>query len=479
MVIIGTDKDDLFEITRGPGTTTIKVYRIKKGDVTVPYKERVIQSNETHEVWLYGLDDDDQFIVNGEGAKPVYIRIIGGQNNDVYTIENGRKVKIHEHKTKPNTFVKTSGAKVRKSDIYEINTYDYERRITRSNNIIPVLGGNPDDGILFGLTNTYTISGFKENPFHQRHSIGAQYYLATSGFQLNYKGEFASVFGTWNLTLDGRITTDNFTRNFFGFGNNTENIDDQEDVDFDFNRVRTANREGHIGVVKYGEYGGSFEFKTGIENIQVENTPNRFTTNFFANDPEVFEAKTFATSQFKYQFQNFDNQANPARGMVFLLGSGVTTNLEDTERTFGFVHPKLAFYNALTSDQKLVLKTTAQGQFNIGRQYEFYQAAVLGDNAGLRGFRTERFSGQSAFAASGDLRYSFKKLKTLLLPIQLGIYGGYDIGRVWIKDESSNIWHDSMGGGLFINAIDALSGEIGIFNSDDGIRFSFRLGVAF
>ena len=164
--------------------------------------------------------------------------------------------------------------------------------------------------------------------------------------------------------------------------------------------------------------------------------------------------------------------------MLFAVNAGVTSNTEDTERTFGYIKPRLEFFNALTRDQKLVLKTMARGHFNIGDDFEFYQAAVLGANSGLRGYRHQRFSGESAVVFGGDLRYSFRKFKTGLLPVQLGIFGGYDIGRVWLDGEDSDIWHDDFGGGIILNAVDSISGELGIFNSDDGLRFSFGFGVS-
>jgi hemolysin activation/secretion protein len=196
------------------------------------------------------------------------------------------------------------------------------------------------------------------------------------------------------------------------------------------------------------------------------------------SSPSVFESKTFARIDVSYAFESYDNAANPARGMLFALAGGVNSNIDDTERTFGYVNPSLTFFNSLTRDQKLVLKTMAQGQFNIGDDFEFYQAAVLGANSGLRGYRAQRFSGESALAFGGDLRYSFNRFKTGLLPIQLGVFGGYDIGRVWVDGEDSDIWHDDFGGGIILNAVDSIYGELGVFNSDDGLRISFGFGVS-
>ncbi|MEM7186489.1 MAG: metallophosphoesterase [Bacteroidota bacterium] len=478
VVLTGTDKDDLFEITRGNGFTKISISRLKGDEKQPPYKERVINSNETKDVWIYGLDDDDQFVVTGTGKNPVFIRIMGGQNNDVYSFDNGRAIKVHDTRTKPNTIAKKGGGSFRFRDDYDLNTYDYQKLIARSNSILPFVGANPDDGLKLVLTDIYTISGFKNNPFHQRHIVGASYYFATEGFDISYNGEFAGVFGSWNLLVDAHFASENFTRNYFGFGNETENNQDTNPLELDFNRVKTGIISGRLGVVRQGEFGSRLVISAGVENIEVENTPGRFIEAEFGNLPMTFEPMTFANLDMDYSYESFDNKASPARGMVFKLKGGVRSNVEDSERTYGYVHPQIQFYNPISRNGRLVLKTMAQGQFNIGDEFEFYQAAVIGAGNGLRGYRTQRFSGESALAVGADLRFGFKKFKTGLLPLQLGIYAGYDTGRVWVDGEDSNIWHDNVGGGIWINAVDALSGQLGLFTGDDGIRFSFGFGVA-
>ncbi|MCH9660730.1 MAG: metallophosphoesterase [Bacteroidetes bacterium] len=476
VVITGTDKDDYFEIIREDNRTKVSVSRIKNGEKQLPYKTRIIPSEETNEIWIYGLDDDDQFAVSGNGSKPIFTRIIGGQNNDSYTIENGNNVKVHDHKSKPNTILKKGGASVRLSDSYQINNYDYSKHISRMNSLLPSIGANPDDGLKIGLQDTYVIKGFKTDPFHQKHQVRAGYYFATEGFDVAYNGEFADTFGHWNLLLEGHFTSENFTRNFFGFGNNSADLD--EDLDLDFNRIKTGILSGKIGIAKDGDYGSRLVLSAGFENIEVEATSGRFTTDFFDASPETFEAKNFASAEMNYSYSSHDNGAAPSRGMFFKLNTGIRTNLEETDRTYGYINPGLQFYNSLSKNRRLVLKTMARGQFNIGDQFEFYQAATLGAGDGLRGYRTQRFSGESALALGADLRYSFAKFKTGLLPLQLGVFGGADTGRVWLDGEDSDVWHSDFGGGLWINAVDAISGQLGIFSGGDGMRISFGFGVS-
>ena len=106
----------------------------------------------------------------------------------------------------------------------------------------------------------------------------------------------------------------------------------------------------------------------------------------------------------------------------------------------------------------------------------------------MRGYRNERFTGESAFVQSTDLRLNLRKVKTGLLPLNIGIYGGFDYGRVWVDDEliitgntafNQNTWNTSIGGGIFANAADVITFNLSAFNSDDGLRLAFKMGFGF
>jgi hypothetical protein len=34
-----------------------------------------------------------------------------------------------------------------------------------------------------------------------------------------------------------------------------------------------------------------------------------------------------------------------------------------------------------------------------------------------------------------------------------GIFAGFDYGRVWLDGEASNKWHQSVGGGIWLNGL--------------------------
>jgi hemolysin activation/secretion protein len=122
----------------------------------------------------------------------------------------------------------------------------------------------------------------------------------------------------------------------------------------------------------------------------------------------------------------------------------------------------------------LVNKTEAHLTF--GDQFEFYQAASIGGNNGLRGFRHQRFTGKNSFYNSTDLRFNFRKLKSGFAPMNLGFYGGLDLGRVWIDNDNSKQWHNSIGGGVWLSLAEFITGQAGAFSSSDGVRIAFGLG---
>lgn len=474
-VVTATNKDDFIVITRKPkGVTNIKVYRNIKGEKDNLMSDKDYFKDETDDIWVYGLDDDDTFEVKGVADDPILIRIIGGHGNDIYDIQEGKKIRVYDWRTQPNKIKTHGGAGYRFLDDYDNNTYDIYKQISSKNTLIPSLGYNPDDGFLIGISNTHSKYNFQRNPFTRLHKFRAGYYFATEGFDINYSGEFAKILRRWNMIVGGRFTSPTFARNFFGFGNESENNDDT--FGMDYNRVRWSILAAEVGLKRNSHFGSTFQFKLRGETVELENSPDRFISLYPELDLE--ERKYFFNAEAAYAYRSFDNVLNPTRGMLFDLILGTTTNVKESG-TFGYFKPRLGLYNAISANRKLVLKTNAAAHLNIGNDFEFYQAAALGGNTGLRAYRDERFIGRSSFITSGDLRYSFNSFKTGLIPLQIGVFTGYDVGRVWVKGEDSNTWHQSYGGGFWVTGADSVQGTFNLFQGEDGLRFSFGFGLEF
>lgn len=477
-IVAGTDKDDHIEIIRLPeGKTRVTVYRIKGGKKADTVSSRVYSPDYTREIWVYGLDDDDVFEVRGSEGKAILTRLIGGQNNDVYRIENGSQVKVYDHKSLPNTIAKNNGGDIYLTDDYEVNVFDKDRKIYGLSRIVPAIGYNPDDGIKLGVRGTYTRYGFRRNPFTARHTISGGYYFATESFDLYYDGEFANVFGNYNLLLGAHFTSPNFTRNFFGYGN--ESLNREDELGKSYNRVRISRLGGEIGLVRESPFGSFFKYVATFEGVEVENTENRYVSEVFGATPDFFERKYFFGLEGVYRYESYDNVLSPSNGMKFEFVGGSKLNTQHPRDFYGYIKPYLEFYRGIDRSDKLVLNPRVQAEINLGDDFQFYQAATLGGNNGLRAYRLHRFAGESVFATGADLRYNFDQFKTPVLPLQIGVFAGYEAGKVWEDGQDSDPWHESYGGGFWINSAQAMSGRFNFFTGEEGFRFSFGFGFNF
>jgi hypothetical protein len=486
-VVKGTNKDDYFTIEcLSDGKVKIVAQRIKKGKKGEVFHERVYNKEYTKEIWVYGLDDDDVFEVKGKNTK-IKIRLIGGQNNDIYIIPDGGKITVYDYKSKSNDVSQAQNAKLRLSDDYEINVYDYKKLKNNTNQLFPTIGSNPDDGFKIGASNTYTAYGFERNPFTSQHTISAAYYFATEGYDFNYKGEFANIIGHTNFGFDVHFNSPNYAVNFFGFGNSTPNPeadeDDGFDTDLDYNRVKIRTFKAMPSLIWRGEQGASFKIGVFFESNEVEETSGRFINQFIPNNTEINDE--FYGIETQYHFENRDNDAFPTLGMQFGLQVGYINNIS-TSKGFSYILPTLGFDYKLIPSGQLVLATNLRGHINLGDDFEFYQAATIGANTGLRGYRNQRFTGKSAFVQSSDVRWDFMDLKTGVIPISIGVFGGADYGRVWIEDDlvgdasfNRNDWNTSFGGGFFVNMANMMNANISAFSSEDGLRLAFKLGFGF
>lgn len=468
-MLTGTDKDDLFEITRLPnGETRINAFRIKDGEKGKELFDRTFNSKTTEEIWLYGLDDDDVFEIKGKQKKNVLIRIIGGQNKDQYNVAHGSRIKIYDNKSKKNEVLEKGGAHVRMTNFYQANVYDYKRKRSSGGTIQFEVGYNPDYGTVLDLSYVKERFDYILNPYSQRTGLSVNYQFLTQGLDVAMSKSYAAVLGNLNGVINGRYTSRNYTQNFFGIGNETENRDDE--LSLNYNHANLAMYNGGIGVERATDYGSFFQLKLDVHTVEVKRAIGNFIdtqTSITTEDRDYFLIPN-AT----YVYQNFDDADFPAKGMLFSINGGGIDNI-NKETFTGFIESKLQFHNSLLSNNRLVLKTSGITYLTFGDTPQFYQQAQLGATSGLRGFRAQRFTGARSLAGTAEISYAFKKLRTFFFPLGIDLYAGYDVGRVWTKNDTSGVWHDAYGGGFMLKWTDALQGNASVFTSEEGAQFQF------
>ncbi len=476
--IKGTDKDDTFIVKRlNNSETRVEIYR-KKHKVY----DRIFKTSETSEVQLYGLDGHDTFSISGDVDKGIIVRLIGGQDNDSYndtsTVSGWRKkTKIYDFISKKNTLTKSKETADLRSKYYDRNTYNYRDIENNTTLISPSVGINPDDGFFFGASLTRVTRGFKKTPFASKHILKADYYSAINGFDATYSGEFTHIMGLWNLLLEARATSDNYSFNFFGWGN--ESVYNQQ-FNLDYYRVKRSEFSFTPSIIRRFREGSSLKFSTSLEAFRLLNINDRYIASLNLADSD-FNRKWFYGGQVHFNHFRTDNSAFPTKGMNLNIIAGAKAKTNDFERRFGYLKGSWAIYQNLVPNRTLVLATELGSQINIGNRFEIYQAATLGGDKSLRGFNRHRFTGTKSLYHSNDLRLRLAQFKTRLMPMKIGVTGGFDYGRVWSpRTPVSNKWHSSYGGSFWLSGLDMFTANISYFqgNSNEN-RMAFTLGFSF
>jgi len=472
VAITGTEKDDIFTITRMEnGDTKVVVKRILSDEKNKEMYSRVFNDNLTKEIWIYGLGDDDVFVVEGMENPKTKLRIVGGYGEDSYDIANKRKIKLYDWEHEKISFENLTPPTLL-TDNYKTNTFHFRYFKPNTNVLVPTLGFRTDDGMFLGASNTYTQNGIDGNTFRQQHTVSANYYFKFKAAELSYSGIYGSVFPGWNFEMDAYYANDRYVSNFFGFGNET--VNNEEVLDRDYYRGRIRTFKASAGLAYY-----SLRIKGLFESFKVADNPDRLFTIGNLND-NVFENQNYGGAELTGEYDRDDAGDFPSKAIYFGFSGGYKMNLNNNTNKFGYASLKVGFDHKLESKGNLVYSTMAEykGLFDYNDVY-FYHTPSLGGGNGLRGFRDERFTGKSYFYQSSDIKLKLKRYVTAVSPVTIGMYGGFDYGRVWMPDESSNVWHTSQGGGFWISSLKALTFNIGYFNSKESnlIQVGFGLSI--
>ena len=125
-----------------------------------------------------------------------------------------------------------------------------------------------------------------------------------------------------------------------------------------------------------------------------------------------------------------------------------------------------------------------------GEPFPFHESAFLGgpgltgsgtSNGNLRGFRKNRFAGDTALYGNSELRLVLARIK-LLLPGELGLFGAADAGRViFVEDpDDADTWHTGVGGGLWLSFLRRLQTlSVAVITGDDLTGVYLRAGLVF
>ena len=474
-IVVGTNENNLIDVYRADNSTSIVIYNEKEGK-EVPIKTYHFSNKDTDEIWVYGLKGNDYFEVSGNSNQYIPVKLIGGSNADKYEIQNGVKVVIHDSKLQ--TFiVEKDKAKISLSEENYVTEHNSEKYSYAINKVQPKFGANPDDGLFLGIVDTYKIMGFNQDPYTKLHQVSANLYLGTLGFKVGYYGELMNVHKGFSVFGGLGYQSSNYSTNFFGFGNGTPNFDDN--LKLDYNRIRIATFDAKIGLLKRHE---NYFISTNLffESKKIDETPDRFVASetLFFPEPDFFDRKNYLGLSGLYEYKDLSVSVVDELTILPKIELKLSADINEFSKTNLSVSPSLYLAHPMYGD-KISVDVTFAYKHIFGNDIPFFQAANLGGSTGIRGYRNQRFTGQSLSYVSTNLKWHIKDLKSEVLPLQFGLLGGFDAGRVWQENESSSQIHSDFGAGFWLQTADLIKAELQGFKGDEGLRFSFNIAIGF
>lgn len=469
--IPATDREDLFVIKRkNDNETEITVHHIKNDDSKgkIIY-QRTIKTNETREIVCYGLDEEDRFEISGVVNKGPIIRIIGGQDKDV--VENNSRVKGIRNKTlvydlKKSTKIEggeRTNAKLTNNKI----VHEYNRKYYKRDVGMPLATGgyNADDGVYVGYGRLWYKQHFRRDT---KTSVLGDYSMKNSSFNLKSQYESLSTNNGLDVIFSLDASTENYTTNFFGFGNNSSYAESGYEHNYFKIKQRrivaqfaAQKRFGESVWARYDEEDENKDHPINEHKIgllaqwklnDTKDEENKFITDF---DKNGLSTKNLGQIHYAilggyYEYQNLDKDFRPTRGFVLNTSAKHYLNLQGEEPNFTKIGGSFASLLSFTKYPRTVFALRAGGEKIFGN-YFFHDAAILDGKTNLRGFRKTRFYGDASAYLNSEIRFKVIDFKNYLLTGDLGVLLFSDIGRVWLDGEKSKNWHNGYGGGIWIS----------------------------
>ncbi|RYY98914.1 MAG: hypothetical protein EOO11_06610 [Chitinophagaceae bacterium] len=454
--VVGSNQREEFRVMKNADKTVrVTVHKINKqnGLGTLMY-DRTFEPKVTDEVRLYGLNDDDRFIIEGEKS-PVKVRVIGGSGKDSFVnTAAGGALRVYDATFEQNSLTGISGNQNQLSKDPQVNRYDRAGFKYDYNKPGVSLAYNVDDGLYLGASLEMIRHGFRKEPFRTRHYFVGQHALKSSSFRFRYEGDFTQVVGHEDLIVRADIRAPVNITNFFGFGNNTGYNrqlarDRYYRIRYDIADISVMLRRQLQSWMRIN-YGLTFQYfrvKEESNKLHFIDQPNIPGVDY----TDLYKEKYFAGPHFKLDINSQNNKIIPTRGFVMDLNVRPLIGLNKISHNVVRADVDMRVFSSLFPLPRFVLGTRfGWGKVFSSKELEIPQAYYLSGINNLRGYRRDRFAGQSVLYLQNELRFRVADFSTYLFPGSIGLLGFFDVGQVKYGGERPKGWYAGYGGGLWL-----------------------------
>jgi hypothetical protein len=495
--LFGTNRDELVEIEFAGDAITVGISPLAQAGGACDaraggarFVERRFVPDDTSSIRIYTGDGSDRVVLKGRDPGAIDVKIVGGNGQHAACDLEGREHRF-DYSTAENSGKGPSIARnvwlspaatlddAAEPESSQGPTLRARRDWGSTSYTAPIMGWSPDPGLTLGMTFIKEHFAFRKRPYGAHHELRARLAFGVLRPAFEYSGIFRSENRRFYWSVRG-IASGIEGLNFYGFGNETENTDDDE-----FYRVRQNVFGTNVRAA----------WVVG-ENVTVSTGPAAYYTTTREDENRLIGQTLPYGSEDLGQAGwtagiNFNNQRFPGnrnlKGSddIFRfgpspLGAGLSLDVDaayypkawDLAAAYGKVTAKGSFTGILGSGTAIQLLL---GGATTWGDVPYFDAAYVGSHE-VRGLRQNRFAGNDAAYANVGLMQRVGKL-TLVIPGRWGVVLRGDTGRVWLDGEDSDTWHWSYGGGLWWAPWDLMNAiRVVYFTSDDDSQFYFLMG---
>jgi hypothetical protein len=478
--VVGSNQKEYFKVTGKGKELRVQVYaRGKKNDTSFVMYDRIFDPRITKDIRLYGLNDDDKFEIDSTVKSRIRISIIGGKGNDTFDVKGHVINYLYDLTTEKNLIQHKSRTRNLFSseppvNYYSILGFNYNfNRFPRLN-----FGYNMEDGLYLGPGLVRRTFGFRNKPYATEQRLSSLYALNKGAYQWKYRGEFNHFFRNNDVLINIDYVNPTLN-NFFGLGNKTK-IDPQHDLKFYRTRYNYAEAELLFRRrfferlhIMFGPVVYQYWNKLSDNKDKILAKPSLIGLD----SASIYAKKTYFGGKLAVNFNNLNNELFPTRGVQWNTEFVSMAGLTKTANTITTLTSDMSVYASISEAANFIAVARIGTGHIFSKHFEYFQALNLGANNFLRGFRKTRFSGSSIAYNSLEARIKLMDVKSYLFPGTLGLVLFNDIGRVWLKGESSKKWHDSYGGGFYFIPFKLVIISVTMAFSDEERLVNFSAGT--
>ena len=443
--IHATDAADQATITRRDDGSVEVAIRSGAGE---PYFRRRFRPEETTEIRLYLHGGDDNAIVTGSAERSIPVRVIGG---------NGTNRLLDSSSV---------GGKPAPTRLYDVGTVSgvgygpdsaWNRRpwIQRGGEQVkpprdhggrfaPGFGvtSERDLGLIFRLGASKDVYAFRATPYGLRWALSGEYATEYHGWRVGALVDRRMESSPLHFSVGARMSEIEVI-NFHGLGNDSPDDPDR------FYEVRQRQWRVHpsLGLVLGGR--GDLSLGPVIQYTSSEESPGRFVSE---TRPDGFGGFGQAGLRFTLTHDGRERSRDSRQGFLLNLSGSWYPAIWDVQEQFGVLAGAASTYFTIPvpAEPRLVLRAGARKVF--GDVFPFQEAAFIGGRAAVRNLDPQRYAGDAALNGSAELQVSLARF-AFILPLNVGVYGFADAGRVYVDGASPGGWHTAKGVGLWLGIL--------------------------